>query len=73
MPVAKVSARWWALTKIAYIEFLGEHALSEAVRDEIVVMGAALYWGMSTRISNPLNLIGSGVQSVGDGAKRKRE
>jgi len=66
MPVAKFSARWFGVKKLAYIEFLGEHALSEAVRDEIVVMGTTLYWGMVIRMNNPLNLVGSALLTTGD-------
>ena len=75
MPVARFSANIWAVKKLALLEFLGDHKLSDAVRDEIVVMGATLFWGMAVRIQNPLNLVGSMVDKVGnvekDGESRK--
>ena len=70
IPVARFSARWWAIKKFAYIEFLGEHELSEAVRDEIVIMGTMLYFGMVVRINNPLNLVGSVLHTTGSSDKK---
>ncbi|KAL8753780.1 MAG: hypothetical protein Q9199_004802 [Rusavskia elegans] len=49
MPVAKFKANWWALKKIGSIEFLGDRAISEAARDEIVVTGLTIMYCMVLR------------------------
>lgn len=62
-PVARFSANMWALKKVGKIEMLGPKALDDAARDEIVVVGFTLYYGMVIRVNNPLNLLGSAFLS----------
>ncbi|TVY52986.1 hypothetical protein LCER1_G005143 [Lachnellula cervina] len=59
LPVAKFSAAVWAVTKIANIEFLGEKAMTDEARDEIVVTGITLYCCMLLRCNNVLSLFGA--------------
>ncbi|KAL8776281.1 MAG: hypothetical protein Q9213_008328 [Squamulea squamosa] len=59
MPVAKFSANLWALKKIGNIEFLGDKATSETVRDEIVVTGLTLMYCMVLRTSSILSFFGA--------------
>lgn len=59
IPVAKFTANVWALKKVAKIEVMGPKAFDTAALDEIVTIGMTLYYCMSLRVNNPLNLVGS--------------
>lgn len=59
MPVAKFSANIWAVRKLGNIEFLGSKAASDAVRQEIVVMGLTLFYLMLFRMNNILSFFGA--------------
>ncbi|OJJ46838.1 hypothetical protein ASPZODRAFT_15532 [Penicilliopsis zonata CBS 506.65] len=52
MPVARFSANVWGLKKLGLIDFMGPHAMSDAVRDEIVVTGLTLFYCMVLRSSS---------------------
>ncbi|TVY88419.1 hypothetical protein LAWI1_G006260 [Lachnellula willkommii] len=71
LPVAKFSAAIWAVRKIANIEFLGEKAMNDAVRDEIVVTGITLYCCMLLRCNNVLSLVGAIFSRPGHDNKGK--
>lgn len=59
MAVARFAANVWAVKKIGNIEFLGEKTrISEAAREEIVIMGITLYSCMALRMNNLFNLFG---------------
>ncbi|KAH8654421.1 hypothetical protein BGZ60DRAFT_418469, partial [Tricladium varicosporioides] len=59
LPVAKFSANWWAITKVGYIEFLGERPLTDAMREEIVITGHTLFYTMAIRTSSILSFFGA--------------
>lgn len=59
MPVAKFKANWWALKKLGSIEFLGDRAISEAARDEIVVTGLTIMYCMVLRTMSLPSLFGA--------------
>ncbi|KAI4189246.1 MAG: hypothetical protein LQ346_005148 [Caloplaca aetnensis] len=73
MPVAKFSANWIGLTKVATIDFLGPKAGSEAARDEIVVTGLTLYSCMVLRVNNLGNLVGAIFARPGPIKEREQE
>jgi hypothetical protein len=59
-PVAKFSAKTWALTKIGYVEFMGPRdAISDEMVEEILVTGMTLFYCMVLRTNNILNLFGA--------------
>ncbi|KAL8847981.1 MAG: hypothetical protein Q9221_006997 [Calogaya cf. arnoldii] len=49
IPIAKVRANYWSLTKAGWIEFLRDREISEEARDEIVVTGLTLMYCMLLR------------------------
>ncbi|KAI4091228.1 MAG: hypothetical protein LQ348_005832 [Seirophora lacunosa] len=57
--VAKFSANMWGLKKIGMVEFLTPTAVSEAARDEIVVIGMTLAYTMILRTSSILSFVGA--------------
>ncbi|KAL2371856.1 hypothetical protein BDBG_03925 [Blastomyces gilchristii SLH14081] len=67
MPVAKFSANIWAVKKIGTITFLGSNipgvrdtgAVSDAVREEIVVTALTLFYCMVLRTNSVLSLFGA--------------
>jgi hypothetical protein len=65
MPVAKFSANIWAVSKIGFIEFLGEKKDDVSCREEIVVTGLTLFYCMMLRTNNFFNLFGSVFGRVG--------
>jgi len=71
LPVAKFSASVWAVKKIGNIEFLGEKAMSDAARDEIVVTGFTLYCCMLLRCNSVLSLFGAVFSRPGHDDKGK--
>ncbi|KAL5337607.1 hypothetical protein BJX70DRAFT_227371 [Aspergillus crustosus] len=60
-PVARYSAKIWGVKKIGLIEFADGRgvALSEEMRDEIVVTGMTLFYCMWLRVNNIFSLFGS--------------
>ncbi|OAK95657.1 hypothetical protein IQ06DRAFT_297234 [Phaeosphaeriaceae sp. SRC1lsM3a] len=58
--IAKFSVNWWAVKQVGnfYFEKPAQHVSKEA-RDEIVATGLTLLYVMTTRINNPLNIVGS--------------
>ncbi|ERF73981.1 hypothetical protein EPUS_03795 [Endocarpon pusillum Z07020] len=59
LPVAKFTAYLWAMKQMGKIEFLGPHADSDAVRDEIVVTGLTLLYCMLLRTNSILSFFGA--------------
>lgn len=59
MPVARYSSRLWAVRKWGKIEFLGERARSEKVREEVVVTGLVLFFCMAVRATSIFQLFGA--------------
>ncbi|OJD26534.1 hypothetical protein ACJ73_02077 [Blastomyces percursus] len=67
MPVAKFSANIWAVKKIGTITFLGSNipsvrdtgAVSDALREEIVVTALTLFYCMVLRTNSVLSLFGA--------------
>lgn len=64
-PVAKFTAHIWGVKRMGKVEFMGPRALSEAVRDEVVVVGCTLYYCMCVRMNNVFNLVGSAIVRPG--------
>ncbi|GAD92893.1 conserved hypothetical protein [Paecilomyces variotii No. 5] len=74
MPVAKFSASTYTMKKIGNIDFMGPKAMSNAMRDEIVVTGITLFYCMVLRSTNFLSLVGAFFAKPGpieDGASAK--
>ncbi|KAL8993457.1 MAG: hypothetical protein Q9169_006326 [Polycauliona sp. 2 TL-2023] len=65
IPVAKCTANWWGIKKIAWIEFLGDRVISEAARDEIVVTGLTIMYCMIIRTISLPNMVGMIVARPG--------
>lgn len=65
MPVAKFSAKVWAVRNIGNIEFMGPKALSTAARDEIVVTGLTLFYCMMLRTGSLLSFFGAIIARPG--------
>ncbi|KAF2497642.1 hypothetical protein BU16DRAFT_525273 [Lophium mytilinum] len=60
MPVAKCVINNWGITRVGWIEFLGERAAeSEKAREEIMVTGITLMYCMALRFSNFFSLFGA--------------
>ncbi|OJJ37044.1 hypothetical protein ASPWEDRAFT_38680 [Aspergillus wentii DTO 134E9] len=73
MPVARFSANVWAVRKMGNIEFMGERAYSDAVRDEIVVTGLSLFFCMLIRSNNILSFFGAVFSRPGHDKEAKVE
>ncbi|KAF1816592.1 hypothetical protein P152DRAFT_454831 [Eremomyces bilateralis CBS 781.70] len=58
-PVAKYSVNCWAFKKIGTIEFMGPKANSDAVKQEILVMGLTLYYCVARRSTSILSFFGA--------------
>lgn len=58
--IAKFSVNWWAIKQVGnfYFEKSADRVSKEA-RDEVVITGLTLLYVMTTRINNPLNIVGS--------------
>lgn len=58
--IAKFSVNFWALKQVGnfYFEKPAQYVSKEA-RDEVVITGLTLLYVMTTRINNPLNIVGS--------------
>jgi len=59
LPIAKFSAKIWALKKFGNIEFLGEATENKEMREEIVVVGLTLFSCMSLRATSLLSFFGA--------------
>ncbi|KAL4928938.1 uncharacterized protein BDV17DRAFT_263134 [Aspergillus undulatus] len=58
-PVARYSAKIWGVKKIGNIEFMDDRELTDAARDEIVVVGITLFYCMWLRVNNIFSLFGA--------------
>ncbi|KUJ11329.1 uncharacterized protein LY89DRAFT_242550 [Mollisia scopiformis] len=59
-PVAKFAANLWDLKKIGKIEFLGpKAAMSEALREELLVTGMTLFYCMTLRATSIVSFFGA--------------
>lgn len=58
--IAKFSVNWWALKQVGNFHFdKSADEVTKEARDEIVVTGLTLLYVMTTRMNNPLHLLGS--------------
>lgn len=73
MPVARFVTNVWATKKIGRIEFMGPRADSEALRDEIVVVGLTLVYCMALRSASILSFFGAFFASPGHDRQWKGE
>ena len=65
-PIAKFSVNWWALKQVGNFYFEKSAAeLPKEVRDEIVVIGLTILYVMTTRMNNPLHLLGATFAKAG--------
>lgn len=65
-PIAKFSVNWWAIKQVGNFHFTQNAAtLSKEVRDEIVTIGLTILYVMTTRMNNPLHLLGSTFAKAG--------
>lgn len=66
LPIAKFSVNLWAVKQVGNFHFEKPKAeISEDMRDEIVVTGITLLYVMTTRMNNPLNLLGAAFAKPG--------
>ncbi|KAF3040404.1 hypothetical protein E8E11_001922 [Didymella keratinophila] len=65
-PIAKFSVNWWAIKQVGNFYFeQSAAALSKEVRDEIVTIGLTVLYVMTTRMNNPLHLLGATFAKAG--------
>ena len=65
-PIAKFSVNWWALKQVGNFYFeQSAVALSKEVRDEVVTIGLTIFYVMTTRMNNPLHLLGATFAKAG--------
>ncbi|KAH7389634.1 hypothetical protein DE146DRAFT_620307 [Phaeosphaeria sp. MPI-PUGE-AT-0046c] len=72
--IAKFSVNWWAVKQVGNFYFeKPAHHVTKDMRDEIVATGLTLLYVMTTRINNPLNIVGSvfGKTAKVDGEVKK--
>jgi hypothetical protein len=66
IPIAKFSVNWWALKQVGNFHFEKSAAeLPKEVRDEVVVTGLTILYVMTTRMNNPLHLLGAAFAKAG--------
>lgn len=66
LPIAKLSANWWALKQVGNFYFEKNAAdLSKEACDEVVVTGLTIMYVMMTRMNNPLHLLGATFAKAG--------
>jgi hypothetical protein len=74
LPIAQFSANWWALKAVGKFRFerSGE-TLTDDQRDEVVITGLTLMYMMTSRVNNPLALVGAAFAKPGkvEGAEGK--
>lgn len=64
--IAKFSANWWALKEVGNFHFeQSVAALSNEIRDEVVTVGLTIFYVMTTRMNNPLHLLGASFAKTG--------
>ncbi|RYO26078.1 hypothetical protein AA0113_g3943 [Alternaria arborescens] len=65
-PIAKLSVNWWALKQVGNFYFdKTEEEVSESLRDEVVITGLTLLYVMTTRMNNPIHLLGAAFAKPG--------
>ncbi|KAF1808732.1 hypothetical protein P152DRAFT_462141 [Eremomyces bilateralis CBS 781.70] len=72
-PIAKYSANCWAMKKIGSIEFIGPKANTDAVREELLMMGLSLYYLMVLRTNSIFSLFGAVFSQPGRESKAERQ
>ncbi|KAL1795601.1 hypothetical protein ACET3X_005825 [Alternaria dauci] len=59
-PIAKFTVNWWALKQVGNFYFdKREEEVPEGLRDEIVITGLTLLYVMTTRMNNPVHILGA--------------
>lgn len=66
MPIAKLSVNWWAIKQVGNFHFeKPKERVSRDLRDEVVVTGLTVLYTMTTRMNNPLQLLGAALAKPG--------
>jgi hypothetical protein len=66
LPIAQFSANWWALKAVGKFRFeRSAETLTDYQRDEVVITGLTLMYTMTSRMNNPLTLIGAAFAKPG--------
>jgi hypothetical protein len=65
-PIAKFSVNLWALKQVGNFYFeKRENGVPESLRDEVVITGLTLLYVMTTRMNNPVHLLGAAFAKPG--------
>ncbi|KAH6618954.1 hypothetical protein C7974DRAFT_436264 [Boeremia exigua] len=65
-PIARFSVNWWAIKQVGNFHFeQSAAALPREVRDEVVTVGLTILYVMTTRMNNPLHILGSTFAKAG--------
>lgn len=65
-PIAKFSVNWWAVKQVGNFYFeQSATILSKEARDEIVTIGLTILYVMTTRMNNPIHLLGATFAKAG--------
>jgi hypothetical protein len=66
LPIAQFSANWWALKAVGKFRFeKSAENLTDYQRDEVVITGLTVLYTMTSRMNNPLALIGAAFAKPG--------